>query len=293
MQDPTRGRAPCAYPGKNADNGYRCGCRCDRCRAGKSDARRRSEMRAAGLIVIPCRCGAPIPRGNSKFCSEACRHRANGYMPVESKLFTCAAIDCHNLCRSSRRGACFCSNACKVAATAARRGRPSGARTPHWLMSRLTLGPKLRSWPMFGPTTAPVASVDRPCMDCGDMMVGVHPARKRCVECARVHNIGKVMGLYEAAYSTGRVRQAMRWRYELVGYLRERDGDKCALCSKRMRFDVTTGPRGDSDRGATVDHILPRSLDGTNDLANLQLAHWACNRAKNNRGAAEQLRLVG
>jgi 5-methylcytosine-specific restriction endonuclease McrA len=84
----------------------------------------------------------------------------------------------------------------------------------------------------------------------------------------------------------------MAWRAQIVGYLRDRDGDKCGLCSKVMRFDVTTGPRGESDQGATVDHILPRSLGGDHDPANLQLAHWSCNRAKGNRGS-QQLRLVG
>lgn len=102
------------------------------------------------------------------------------------------------------------------------------------------------------------------------------------------------MELYEAAYKTGRVRAACYWRQNLVDHLRERDGAKCALCGDRMNFTVTTGPRGESDDGPTIDHIVPRSLGGTNELANLQLAHWRCNRAKGNRSLGmEQLRLVG
>lgn len=124
-------------------------------------------------------------------------------------------------------------------------------------------------------------------------MESPHPARKRCTECARQHNIEKVMGLYYSAYELEDIPRAMTWRKKIVEYIRERDGDKCGLCSKVMRFDLTTGPRGKSDRGATIDHIVPRSLDGLNDLANLQLAHWSCNRSKSNRGAPEQLRLVG
>jgi 5-methylcytosine-specific restriction endonuclease McrA len=146
------------------------------------------------------------------------------------------------------------------------------------------------SWPMFGPLDVPDV---RPCLRCGEMMFDAGRNQKRHAECARRHNIERGMSLYEAAYSTGRVKQAMKWRHELVGYLRERDGDKCALCSKRVLFDVSTGPRGESDQGATVDHVIPRSHGGSNDLANLQLAHWACNRSKSNRGGVEQLRLVG
>jgi 5-methylcytosine-specific restriction endonuclease McrA len=101
------------------------------------------------------------------------------------------------------------------------------------------------------------------------------------------------MGLYRAASETGRVKVAMHWRFVLVAYLRERDGDRCALCRKIMCFESSTGPRGESAKGATVDHIVPRSLGGSDDLVNLQLAHWSCNRAKGNRSGFQQLRLVG
>jgi len=107
-----------------------------------------------------------------------------------------------------------------------------------------------------------------------------------------LHNIAKVMALYRVAFESRNVRQAMMWRVKLVEYLRGRDGDRCALCSEVMLFDVPTGPRGHDD-GATVDHVVPRSRDGLDDLANLQLAHWRCNRAKGNRGGGEQLRLIG
>lgn len=102
------------------------------------------------------------------------------------------------------------------------------------------------------------------------------------------------MGLYRAAYETGRVKVAMHWRYELVGYLRDRDGDDCQLCDVRMDFDVATGPRGE-DHGASVDHVVPRSRGGSDDLANLQLTHWSCNRSKKAGfvDGGEQLRLVG
>lgn len=145
-----------------------------------------------------------------------------------------------------------------------------------------------------GPVLGPKYIPPRDCLKCGDPIYHPKPNQKRHGECSRRHHIARTMELYEAAYSTGRVRQAMRWRYELVGYLRDRDGDDCALCGDRMDFTVTTGARGESDEGPTIDHIVPRSLGGSNDLANLQLAHWRCNRAKGNRVVGfEQLRLVG
>jgi 5-methylcytosine-specific restriction endonuclease McrA len=98
--------------------------------------------------------------------------------------------------------------------------------------------------------------------------------------------------MYRAAQSTGRVKQAVYWRRALVDYLRDRDGDRC-FCRRKMRFDVSTGVNGEDDRGATIDHIIPRSKGGSDDLSNLRLACWECNRRRGNRGGNEQLMLVG
>lgn len=83
-----------------------------------------------------------------------------------------------------------------------------------------------------------------------------------------------------------------RWRKLLVGYLRERDGDCCQLCRGGILFHLPSGPRGD-DLGASVDHVVPRSEGGSDDMANLRLAHWGCNRKRSNRGGNEQLLLFG
>lgn len=129
----------------------------------------------------------------------------------------------------------------------------------------------------------------RSCADCPTLIVG---NRKRCPECARLRNIERITSLYWIAASNLEIRKATAWRHQLVDYLRERDGDRCALCGDRMLFGVKTGP-GREARGATIDHIVPRSLGGVDDLPNLQLACWCCNNRKGNRGGPEQLRLVG
>lgn len=43
--------------------------------------------------------------------------------------------------------------------------------------------------------------------------------------------------------------------------------------------------------GATVDHLIPLSAGGTDDLGNVALAHRQCNTRRSNTGAA-QLRLM-
>lgn len=49
---------------------------------------------------------------------------------------------------------------------------------------------------------------------------------------------------------------------------------KCLICGGPLRFDALTG------EGATVEHIMPRGLGGTNDLRNVGLAHPRCNGEK-------------
>lgn len=240
-------------------------------------------------------CGErPVGRGRSRRCVE-CGSRYR--QAAEQHLFTCAAPACHNLCTSSYKHARYCSDRCKQTVDNVRKfgGHNVPSSWHHWVKSQPKLGPSISAWPMFGPAK-PVArrvNSSRLCMDCGAAMKDPHPSRKRCKECARLRNIARTMELYETAYKCADVKRAMMWRRSLVEFLRERDGDKCALCCRKMLFDVTTGPLGKSDKGATVDHVLPRSLGGDNDPANLQLAHWSCNRAKSNRGEPEQLRLVG
>ena len=53
-----------------------------------------------------------------------------------------------------------------------------------------------------------------------------------------------------------------------------RDGDCCRYCG----FD------GD----LTIDHILPKSLGGTNRIENLQLLCLCCNQAKGDTGAGKE-----
>lgn len=49
---------------------------------------------------------------------------------------------------------------------------------------------------------------------------------------------------------------------------------RCLICGGPVCIDATTGD------GATIEHIVPRSLGGTNDLRNLGIAHLRCNGEK-------------
>lgn len=56
----------------------------------------------------------------------------------------------------------------------------------------------------------------------------------------------------------------------------ERDGWACWLCGVMVDQFV---PRT-SRMGATVDHVVPLSKGGSDELENLRLAHWICNNKK-------------
>lgn len=49
---------------------------------------------------------------------------------------------------------------------------------------------------------------------------------------------------------------------------------KCLICNGWLRFNNHSG------KGANIEHIFPRVLGGTNDLANLALTHPRCNGEK-------------
>jgi len=57
-----------------------------------------------------------------------------------------------------------------------------------------------------------------------------------------------------------------------VKILRNRDGDLCGECKKLLDFSILSGRWQ-----PTVDHIIPLSNGGTNDLNNLELVHHRCN----------------
>jgi 5-methylcytosine-specific restriction endonuclease McrA len=64
-----------------------------------------------------------------------------------------------------------------------------------------------------------------------------------------------------------------------VEMLRQQAGDNCQLCLEPIDFVLQRTSR----MGATIDHIHPISLGGTDDVSNLQLAHWICNNRKSNK----------
>lgn len=69
--------------------------------------------------------------------------------------------------------------------------------------------------------------------------------------------------------------------------LADRDGHRCHLCRRKVRWDVPYRHPLYPSR----DHLIPQSFGGGHEMVNLALAHRRCNSRRGNRGAA-QLRLL-
>ena len=73
-------------------------------------------------------------------------------------------------------------------------------------------------------------------------------------------------------------------RYTLADVI-ARDGDKCHLCKRKVDLSLP----GTDSRGPTVDHLLPISAGGADELANVRLAHRSCNCRRGVRGDVQLL----
>lgn len=209
-------------------------------------------------------CGAtPLGATQQKFCSVTCSNRATNAaksaQPNGRKGRTCAlcgvTFDANNAEQQ------VCSRACKSAHSASR--------------------------PEFSRVYFPA------CKGCGQVFAARSSRSAWCSNRCRVADASaRVTSFYALACDMTEPGKAAAWRRTLVGYLVERDGSKCGICRRKVDVALPSGPRGDGD-GPSIDHIVPRSQGGSDDLANLRLTHWRCNRARRTAGGNEQLALVG
>lgn len=69
----------------------------------------------------------------------------------------------------------------------------------------------------------------------------------------------------------------------------ERDGRRCGICGRKVDMDL----KYPHSLSASIDHIVPLSLGGTDLRTNVRLAHLGENVARGNRCETEQMFLVG
>lgn len=266
---------------------------------------------------VPCAggCGTLLWRGRGSLPSgqatcrscRASRRALPAMTPVRAVLLALPARECPACGRPfapQRRDQRTCSAACSRSTAGRPRTpcevcgtpfAPRGGRKPAQRTCSRVCGGRISSATRAArPKPPPTPARPQPsCRACGKVRSPGEHWRSWCSYSCELRSRGdRVIDLYQMASARG--MGGARWRRLLVGYLRERDGNRCGICRGAIRFDLPSGPSGD-DRGPSVDHIEPRSLGGSDDLANLRLTHWGCNRKRRTgrRGEVVQLALIG
>ena len=99
--------------------------------------------------------------------------------------------------------------------------------------------------------------------------------RSTCRECGRTLLWRSARTYCSTTCKRNRPR---RWRKHALEVY-ERDQWTCQLCGTATLREWV---RGDL-RSPTLDHIMPRSLGGSDDIGNLRTAHWLCNSIRGNQ----------
>lgn len=79
-------------------------------------------------------------------------------------------------------------------------------------------------------------------------------------------------------------RKSSRFSVQFIG---ARDNWRCHICKRKVRKD-----KGNTNAHGSVDHLVPRSMGGSDTLENVALAHRLCNSIRCTGGEV-QLRLIG
>ncbi|MFB9512387.1 HNH endonuclease [Streptomyces purpureus] len=123
-----------------------------------------------------------------------------------------------------------------------------------------------------------------PCDDCGTLtMRGRNQEGRFCDGCARARRRAK--DRRAAAVRRGAVVVGPRPKLDDIA---RRDGWRCHLCLR----SVDPGLHFQHRDAATLDHLVPVSVGGTDEPSNLALAHRGCNSSRG-VGGHVQLALIG
>lgn len=193
----------------------------------------------------------------------------------------------------------YCTDDCKPRCAVNGCDGPSRKRgwcASHYHQARVTgVGPVAfkHKWSPHGPClncgTDTTSSIHR--RYCSDncrvtyaMYKGPRPKSTRCVACGIEIDLtarNKRGQLQRAVTKFCRPCKQDYAKYKLSAReIAQRDGTDCGICGLPVDMGLS---RANGLDCPSVDHIMPRSLGGSHDPENLQLAHLRCNMAKSDR----------
>lgn len=107
------------------------------------------------------------------------------------------------------------------------------------------------------------------------------PAVAQCDDCQSTYQPRHARQRFCSTLCRGRHRDRTRLRAHSKhrGMVTVRDGGICQLCGEPVDLTATFPDR----MSPTLDHVLPKSLGGTDEPTNLRLAHLTCNSSRQAR----------
>jgi len=199
----------------------------------------------------------PHYRGGEKlYCSLPCRRQArNAKMKLErSEEKKC--LRCSTNFQKSSKTRNYCSETCRQITNKERAASASAA---------------------FYKELYPDGIKRKPCGWCGETLEV--PAKKTLA--SRKYHETCSLEAQRARYRIKTVKRQSKTKPSRLAadqVLREY-GDKCHICSEPIDLELARTSR----MGLTVDHVIPLSKGGTDELANLRPAHWICNNRKSDK----------
>lgn len=232
---------PCRSGGKatpcGTDAAYRRGCRCQDCRAAVAE-----RMRA--YAASRREQGRPLQKSRSRIDAQ-CQHCGKHFhlrKDQENPRGNYCSTACHNTAQVSTGRSEADRNRQRE------RGRKGSVR---WRALRRA------SKAARGTTGGNLVWVQGDCLLCGASFVSPGVASRYCSPLCRQKNKSRSFGL------------SLLDRMAIF----DRDGWACTICQEPVNW--TADPN--SDWYPTLDHIIPRSLGGPDDVSNLRTAHRWCN----------------
>ena len=210
-------------------------------------------------------------RNNERVSREYMREymrakRAAGMETETMEDRTCEACGCTYRVKA-RLPQRYCSQKCNASQQDMRSKGILGGQTARTFTCK-TCGRDFQTtgWPLF---CSPLCSyLDRHNPSC-------EVVRSTCRACGRT-----ILWHSARTYcsTTCKRNRPQRWRKHALA-VHERDQWTCLLCGTPTLREWVKGDM----RSPTLDHIMPRSLGGSDDIGNLRTAHWLCNSIRGNQ----------
>jgi 5-methylcytosine-specific restriction endonuclease McrA len=243
-------------------------------------------------------CEKSIIGHRRKYCDSACR--PSSYKPKSTRTQCC--LNCGVVVEQPKAGGRprkFCSHKCKDLLRTAQKPKRRIISTCSTCSKEFESN---REQKFCSPNCRSVATVERERIRREEERNRLYPNGERTTLCGwckkpRTWKIDEsVVNAFHADCSV----DARRARYRIKTVKRQKVvgtpsrvsadrvleiyGHRCSICGEKIFLNL---PRT-SKEGLTVDHVIPISRGGNDEIANLRPAHWICNIRKSNKLPKEQ-----